>query len=155
MTVSPAAPPLECETPETVLNALRARGLRASTARRLVIHALFSAEAPMSADQIARGLAADDTRLDIASVYRNLETLESLGVVRHFHAGHGPGRYVLTRTGEREYLACERCGAIAAVDSGELDRVRAEILERFGHRVRFAHFPMVGICAACSEDGAG
>ena len=154
MTVSPAAPPLECETPETVLNALRARGLRASTARRLVIHALFDAESPMSADQIARGLACKETRLDLASIYRNLETLESLGVVSHFHAGHGPGRYVLTRTGEHEYLACERCGAIAEIDPRELDGVRVEIRERFGHQVRFTHFPMVGICAACSEGGA-
>ena len=32
---------------------------------------------------------------DITSVYRNLDTLGSLGLVRHFHAGHGPGRYVL------------------------------------------------------------
>ena len=28
-----------------------------------------------------------------------LETLEEHGVVRHFHAGHGPGRYVLVGGG--------------------------------------------------------
>ena len=33
--------------------------------------------------------------VDLASVYRNLEQLEELGVVRHVHLGHGPGLYAL------------------------------------------------------------
>ena len=32
-------------------------------------------------------------RCDLASVYRNLETLEDAGLVRHMHLGHGPGLY--------------------------------------------------------------
>ena len=64
----------------------------------MIVNHLFEAGAPVSAQQIAAGL--DRTPLDLASVYRNLETLEEHGVVRHFHAGHGPGRYVLVGGGE-------------------------------------------------------
>src|SRR6185436_11498510 len=65
---------------------VRARGLRLSTARRLVLEALYDADGPLTAEQLAG-------EMDVASVYRNLETLEELGLVRHFHLGHGPGLY--------------------------------------------------------------
>lgn len=120
----------------------------------MTIQTLFAAGGPVSAQQIADGLDGG-TRLDLASVYRNLETLEKLGVVRHFHAGHGPGRYALVGGGEREYLACDRCGTVVEVDPRELDGPRDEVLRRFGYQVGFTHFPMVGRCPDCSEGGGG
>ena len=44
-----------------------------------------------SAEELAAGLGGRVPRSDLASVYRNLETLERHGVVRHVHLGHGPG----------------------------------------------------------------
>jgi Fur family ferric uptake transcriptional regulator len=151
MTVSPISPSVRFPTPEAVLNALRGRGLRVSTARRLVVHTLFAAERPLSAEEISAGAGDGWPPVDLASVYRNLETLEQLGAVRHFHAGHGPGRYALTGEGEREYLACEGCGALLEVEPAQLDTVRAEVRERFGYEVRFTHFPIVGRCDECAR----
>ncbi len=140
---------LEFESTDSVLRALRSAGLRISTARRMIVNFLFEAVGPVSAQQIAIGL--DGTPLDLASVYRNLEKLEAIGLVRHFHAGHGPGRYVLIRGGVSEYLTCDRCGAIEEVDQSEFDPLRADVQERFGYRVGFTHFPMVGLCPRCAE----
>jgi Fe2+ or Zn2+ uptake regulation protein len=153
LTFQSTGPTLRFESADSVLRTLRERGLRISTARRLVVNHLFEVGAPASAQQIAAGL--DRTPLDLASVYRNLETLEEHGVVRHFHAGHGPGRYVLVGGGEREYLACDRCGAIEDVDSSELDGLREDVQERFGYEVGFTHFPMVGLCPRCAARDGG
>ena len=49
----------------------------------------------MTADAIAAGLDGRLPSSDLASVYRNLDTLEEIGLVRHFHVGHGPGLYAL------------------------------------------------------------
>jgi Fur family ferric uptake transcriptional regulator len=155
LTFQSTGPTLQFETADAVLRTLRERGLRISTARRVIVQHLFETRAPVSAQQIATGL--DRTPLDLASVYRNLETLEEHGVVRHFHAGHGPGRYVLVGGGVREYLACDRCGVIEEVDRSELDALREEVRHRFGYEVGFTHFPMVGLCPRCAarEGGAG
>jgi Fur family ferric uptake transcriptional regulator len=151
LTFSSTEPTLEFESADSVLRALRSQGLRISTARRMIVNFLFEADTPVSAPQIAANL--DRTPLDLASVYRNLETLEAHGVVRHFHAGHGPGRYVLAGRGEREYLTCDRCGAMKEVDPTELDRLRDDVRARFGYEVRFTHFPMVGRCPRCADGG--
>lgn len=130
---------------------LRARGLRVSAARRLVLESLFAADEPVTAEQIAGGLDSRFPRSDLASTYRNLETLEDVGLVRHVHLGHGPGRYALAGARPREHLCCERCGAARAVAPETLDPVREAVRAATGWEARFGHFPLVGVCAACQE----
>ena len=150
MTVAPKSKRLEFDTLEDVAAALRARGGRLTTPRRLVLQALFATDDLVPAERIAAGT---DTGipLDLTSVYRNLERLEQLGVVRHIHVGHGPGVYGLLSHGEREYLVCEVCGKVTPADAEQLDRVRAVIREQFGYEVRFTHFPIHGRCADCAR----
>jgi Fur family ferric uptake transcriptional regulator len=154
MTTSPQATPLEFEDIDDVLAALRERGHRISAARRLVLEALFAAEGPVSAQFIAAGLDGEQAELDRTSVYRNLEQLEQLGVVRHVHLGHGPSLYHLVGEGEKEYLACEVCGRVTSVEPAELDSLREEVRSRFGYEARFGHFPIVGLCRECASESA-
>ena len=145
MTVAPRNQPLEFRTIDDVAAALRNAGSRLTTPRRLVLEVLFGARTLRSAEQIAA-----DARVDLTSVYRNLEKLQELGVVRHVHIGHGPSFYGLVGDGEREFLVCELCGKVVAVDPSALDRVRAAIRDDFGLEARFTHFPIHGRCADCA-----
>lgn len=149
MTVAPRSQPLSFETIDDVAAALRSAGSRLTTPRRLVLQALFAAGTLVPAEQIAAG-AHTGVPLDLTSVYRNLETLERLGVVRHVHIGHGPSVYGLVGQGEREFLVCEACGKVTAVEPEQLDRVRAAIRAELGHEARFTHFPIHGRCADCA-----
>ena len=149
MTVPHTGPPLAAPDMDSAVELLRSRGLRVSAARRLVLEALFVADGPLSADRIADGLAGRLPRSDLASVYRNLETLESVGLVRHFHLGHGPGLYGLAG-GEPEYLVCAACDAVRAVDAEAMGRIRALIELEFGYAASFSHFPIVGLCPECA-----
>jgi Fur family ferric uptake transcriptional regulator len=149
-----AGPPLPAPTLEAAMTAVRARGLRLSAARRLVLEALFAAEGPVTAERLAGGLDGRVPPSDLASLYRNLETLQALGLVRHVHMGHGPGRYALVGAHAPEYVSCERCGAYATVPPDALDGARIAVREACGYSARFTHFPIVGLCPACaSEEG--
>jgi Fur family ferric uptake transcriptional regulator len=149
MTAPGTGPSLDAPDLDSAVEALRAGGLRVSAARRLVLEALYAAPGPVTADQIADGLAGRLPRSDLASVYRNLETLEEIGLVRHFHLGHGPGLYAPVGTGEREYLVCTSCGAVKAVEPEDMEPVRKEIRKRFGYEAHFSHFPVLGSCPDC------
>jgi Fur family ferric uptake transcriptional regulator len=142
-------PPLQFRDIADVADALRKGGGRLSATRRRVLEALFAADAPIPAETIA------GSRLEPSSVYRALEYLEEIGVVRHVHIGHGPGLYALTLPHEHEYLVCERCQRLTAVESARLDPVRDEIRERFGYEARFGHFPIVGLCPDCARGTSG
>jgi Fur family ferric uptake transcriptional regulator len=152
MTLAPESEPLRFSDLNDVAAVLKAEGTRMTTPRRLVLQALFAAEGLVSAEQVATG-SHTGIELDLTSVYRNLERLEELGLVRHVHLGHGPGRYL--PTGVRwEFVVCDACGEFAAVEPDVLDRARDAIRAATGYAVRFAHFPVVGTCPACCDSTA-
>jgi Fur family transcriptional regulator, ferric uptake regulator len=152
VTVPHIGPSISAPDMDAAVDALRSHGLRVSAARRLVLEALYAADGPISAEQVADGLAGRLPRSDLASVYRNLETLEQMGLVRHFHLGHGPGLYGLTGSREREYLVCDSCSSVRAVAPEDMDTVRSLIKHQFGFEARFSHFPLVGLCAECARE---
>ncbi len=154
MTVAYSRPVIAAPRVEEVLAALRARGLRVSSARRLVVEALFAAGGPVSALDIAGGLDGRLTCVDAASVYANLETFEQLGLVTHVHVGHGPGLYALADRVARHYVCCEHCGALRALPATVLAGVRAAIREATGYQARFTHFPIMGLCPGCQAESS-
>ena len=150
VTVPHTGRPLAAPDMDSAVELLRSHGLRVSAARRLVLDAVFVADGPVSADRIADGLAGRLPRSDLASVYRNLETLESVGLVRHFHLGHSPGLYGLAGGEEPEYLVCAACDAVRAVEPEAMEPVRSLIEHQLGWAASFSHFPIVGLCAECA-----
>lgn len=154
MTDAPERPRLAFERVEEVADALRATGHRMTAARRAVLDALLAAGEPVSAQAIADGLGGRVPRTDAASAYRNLETLEALGVVRHVHVGHGGGLYALDRD-DVEYLVCERCERVVPLAPAALEEARAAIRTATGFQARFGHFPVHGLCAGCAAVSAG
>ncbi|MDA0172197.1 transcriptional repressor [Solirubrobacter taibaiensis] len=149
MTVAPSSARLPFTTIDEVAEALRSAGTRLTTPRRMVLEALFAADTLLTAEQIADG-SVTGVPLDLTSVYRNLERLEELGVVRHMHIGHGASVYGLLSDGEREFLVCERCWKVTVADPEQLDRVRAVIRAEFGYEAHFTHFPLHGRCGDCA-----
>ncbi len=144
------------KTLDDALDVLQQRGRRLSAARRVILEVLFAADGPMTAEAIGAVIDGRPPRSDRASIYRNLETLQELGLVTHVHLlGHGPGLYALAGAEEREYLVCERCHAVQVVAPRQLDEVRTMLLKQFGFAARFDHFPVFGLCASCSAGSAG
>lgn len=152
MTVAAQSRPLVARDIEAALALLRASGLRATGARRLLLGALFAVERPVRAEEIAAGLGGTVPPSDLASVYRNLETLEQVGLVRHMHFGHAAGLYELTRGQRHEYALCERCAQVSSVPAGDLDEARAVIERVLGIEPSFTHLPLVGLCRGCRKE---
>jgi Fur family ferric uptake transcriptional regulator len=147
VTSAHSAPPLIANDIGEAIAEVRSRGMRVSSARRLLLEALFAASGPKTAEE----LAAASGQGDAASVYRNLERLEAIGLVRHVHLGHGPGLYALAGSFAPGYVVCDRCGSRVEASADDLEAVRAAVRDRFGYEAAFSHFPIVGICPRCSE----
>jgi len=149
VTTSHATPVISAPDPESALAALRRLGMRISAPRRVVVEALFASPEPLSAPEIAERAPL---ALDPASIYANLQALEAAGLVRHVHLGHGPGRYMLSDRVARDFVGCERCGAVRALPPSALEGVRAAVRAATGFEPRFTHFPIMGLCPACRSE---
>jgi Fur family transcriptional regulator, ferric uptake regulator len=129
---------------------LRSRGHRLTAQRQLVLQAVTEL-GHATPEDVCSKVRETAQGVNITTVYRNLELLEELGVVRHVHFGHGPSVYGLIGDGEREYLVCESCGKVRAIRPEQLDAAREAIRDAFGYEARFTHFPIHGLCADCAE----
>jgi Fe2+ or Zn2+ uptake regulation protein len=148
MTLPHLVPAVQAPNIAAAAGVLRHRGLRLSTARRVVLEALFAAGRPVTAEQIAAGVSGRVPPSDLASVYRNLEVLERLGLVRHLHLGHGPSLYQPAGD-RRELVACERCGASAPLSPRLAAAIREAVRTATGFEPRFRHLPLPALCPRC------
>lgn len=150
MQLAPKSPAARPATLDAALATVRAHGLRASSARRLLLAALVAAERPIPAEAIARGLDGRVPPSDVASVYRNLDALERIGVVRRLLLGHGAALYTLAGGDDGGYVACDRCGDVRTADPRALAAVRSVVRSALGYEASFTHVPLVGTCARCA-----
>ena len=147
---TPRAAPAEARARrlDEVLGRIRAAGERVTTARRAVVAALLEADGHATAEGLQARVQGEHPEVHMATIYRNLEALERLGVVEHTHLGHGPAVYHLADA-LHQHLVCELCGRVVEVPSTLLRGVEEEVRATYGFVMRPGHFAVVGRCARC------
>lgn len=141
----PAAP---SPAVEDIVEALRARGARVTTPRRLLVECLVRAGGHRTAEELAAEVRSAAPDVHLSTIYRNLEELEHLGVVSHAHLGHGPAMYHLA-TATHAHLVCRGCGAELEAGPELFADLAREAMARFGFQVEPYHFAVVGSCERC------
>jgi Fur family ferric uptake transcriptional regulator len=136
---------------DALIAGLRRAGLRVTRARRAICEVLAAADA----DHLTAGdvSARTGAGVDLSTVYRTLEALETLGMVEHVHLGHGPGAYHVGPSTEHHHLVCDSCGRTFDVPIGDLRRAVELVTERLGFVADSAHFAIVGRCGECAGKG--
>jgi len=135
---------------EAIIEALRDRGERITTARRALLNALDQAPDHCSADQLAAEVSRLYPEIHRATIYRTLDTLSRSQVIEHTHLGHGPAVYHLADQ-VHQHLVCESCGVVTEVPSAALKAMERTLKRNYGFTVKSRHFAVVGICQQCNE----
>lgn len=144
------------EATARALERLRAAGQRMTVARRAVIEALAGHDGHPDAEEICAAVEANVPGVHRATVYRTLETLTELDVVRHVHMGHGTTAYHLAAAGagtDHLHAQCRSCGVVIDLPSGLLDAVHLEVAAGHGFTLEPRHVALSGTCAVCSTTG--
>ena len=136
---------------DVVLDRLRAQGGRVTAGRRAIVRALLTADDHhVTADALAATVQADHPDVHLSTVYRTLEALELVDVVDRINLGPGGAVYHLTaRT--HHHLVCDRCGSVSEADDAALDRLAADLRDRYGFALSPRHLTLHGRCRACQE----
>jgi len=134
-----------------VISALRFHGGRVTKARRAIIQSLLNAKNHITAEELVLMVKQKYPAVHLSTVYRNLEELEKLGIIRHTHFLHSPAIYHLE--GQIHiHLVCEICGKIVESPVELFSPVSRELKKTFGFSINFRHFALAGRCSACYED---
>ena len=112
---------------------MRRAGLRASAGRTAVVELLGRQACLLTAQEIADALREQGSAGSTATVYRALETLSELGLVRRFDSD-GIARYEpVDPSGEHHHhIVLEPSGDVVPFDDADLERAMAGIGQRLG-----------------------
>ena len=133
---------------ERIIGAIRAAGARITTPKRAVIAALLSNDRHRTAEQLAVHVQRSHPDVHTSTIYRNLHSLEELGVVEHVHLGHGPAVYHLTDRAHH-HLVCDSCGQVQEVPDSALAGIVRKLETEFHFAASPRHFAIAGRCKAC------
>ena len=135
---------------QTFVDLLRRRGLRMTPQRQLILEAVESIDGHISVEAVHARVAARFPQVNVSTVYRTLELLEELGLIRHTHFDDGVAQYHRSELGLHQHLVCRVCGWEQDLELSVLEPLGEEIRRRHGFEVDLAHFALVGRCRACA-----
>lgn len=131
---------------------LRARGYRLTPQRQFVLEAVGTL-GHGTPEEIAVAVQSKAAGVNISTVYRTLEVLEEIGLVRHTHLGHGAPTYSIADDHTHVHLKCRDCGAVQEASPAVFASVVEQLQRERGFEVDVSHFAVYGRCAECAAKG--
>jgi Fur family ferric uptake transcriptional regulator len=88
--------------------------------------------------------------VNITTVYRTLDLMERIGLLRHTHLGHGAPSYSAEQH-RHVHVVCHSCGAISEAPLQLLDGVAEQLRADSGFELDVSHLALSGVCRACQH----
>src|SRR5713226_1186384 len=109
---------------------LRKRGYRLTPQRHMILSVIQEADGHLSIDQITERVQQRNPYVSLSTIYRTLELLRELGLVRENHLPGEQPHYELAQGYAHHHLICRGCHATIHLDEallGDLhERLQAE-----------------------------
>jgi Fur family transcriptional regulator, ferric uptake regulator len=133
-----------------VRSRLRERGLRWTPQRRLLIEVMAETDGHITATELVERCRAADPETTPSTVYRSLDVLEELGLIRHCHGIDGREEFHVLPEREHGHLFCATCGRSWDIEGDEAAGLVHALRRERGFRVDLSHLSVVGVCAECA-----
>lgn len=131
---------------------LTAAGHRPTSARREVIVGLLAAEEHVSADTLHESLRGKGSRVGRMTVFRTLDLLAEIGVVRPIYQGSGAAHFVLLEDGHHHHLVCMNCATTVEFHDCTLaDDLSQQLAIRHNFQIAGHLLEIYGLCADCQS----
>lgn len=137
-------------TPDTLELRLRDAGFKLTPPRRAVLDVFAGPHEHLSPDEVLRRGKRFYPRLGRATVYRTLELLTRIGVMRPIYLSQGRPAYTRIEGGHH-HLVCSRCDAIEELAGEDLARTVQRLAHRSGFEIRSELLEVYGVCAKCQR----
>lgn len=130
---------------------LREHGLRLTPQRQLILRAIEELR-HATPDEVLAHVRGQVSSVNASTVYRTLEVLEELGLVRHAHLSDRAPTYHSTMEHEHVHVVCRTCQAVRSYDPAVVQPV-VDALAADGFVVDVGHLAIFGQCADCATSG--
>jgi len=140
--------------PDELADRLRGSGYRLTPQRQLILRAVEDL-GHATVDEVLSRVRTQASAVNASTVYRTLEVLEELGLVRHTHLSDRAPTYHSAREPEHFHLVCRRCQRVRSVEPATAAALIATLRSDHGFDVDLGHLAIFGQCVECEAASSG
>lgn len=131
---------------------LRRDACKVTGPRQAILKVLMGQSRPMTNKEIFQALPKGGG--DLATVYRSVQMLERLGLVKRFQFDNGAARYSFMGEGEGRHhhlhhLVCTRCTQIVEIGECLVTELQAQVAARSKFAAVTHRLEFFGVCPSC------
>ncbi|WP_295660894.1 Fur family transcriptional regulator [uncultured Nocardioides sp.] len=134
---------------EDLADRLRGSGYRLTAQRQLILRAVEEL-AHATPDEVLAHVRDQASAVNASTVYRTLEVLEELGLVRHAHLSDRAPTYHSTSGPAHFHLVCRNCQRVRSVAPGVAAALVETLRADHGFVIDLGHLTVFGHCEACA-----
>lgn len=128
---------------------LREKGYRLTPQRELILGAVEEL-GHATPDEVLAHVQRVASTVNASTVYRTLEVLEELGLIRHAHLSDRAPTYHSTTGHEHFHLVCRRCKQVTSVDVETAAPFVESLAASHAFQPDMGHLTVFGTCVNCA-----
>jgi Fur family ferric uptake transcriptional regulator len=129
---------------------LRASGHRLTPQRELVLAAVDTL-GHATPDEVYAEVRQHSDSINLSTIYRTLELLNELGLIRHAHITDRAPTYHSATGHEHAHFVCRTCKKMISVGRDEMEQALGELAAKYEFSPDYGHLTVFGTCADCRE----
>ena len=134
---------------EIIIQKLRDNGHRITPQRLAIVKILAESKGHPSVENIHAQIKKDFPTMSLATVYKNILLIKSLGEVLELGFPDGSNRYDGNKPHPHPHVICIKCKKIVDSDLESLDEMKKEVASETNFKILNHRLDFFGICDKC------
>ncbi|MEF8824331.1 MAG: transcriptional repressor [Desulfohalobiaceae bacterium] len=134
---------------ETIIQKFKEHGFKMTPQRRAIVDVLAKSEDHPSVEDIHAQLKEVYPTMSLATVYKNVSLVKSLGEVLELGFPDGSNRYDGNKPDPHPHVICIRCKKVVDPDLASLDEMKKEVAAETDFTILNHRLDFFGLCNDC------
>ena len=139
---------------DSIIQKLRENGHKITPQRLAIVKILAKSDGHPSVEDIYEQIKQDFPTMSLATVYRNIVLIKSLGEVLELGLPDGSNRYDGKKPYPHPHVICIKCKKIVDPDLDSLDSMKKEVAAETNFKILNHRLDFFGICSNCMTEKA-
>ncbi|HEU4963974.1 MAG TPA: Fur family transcriptional regulator [Bacilli bacterium] len=127
---------------------LKARGIRLTPQRQIILQFLKETDEHPTAEQVYQKIGEQFPGISLATVYNTLNMLKDLGVIRELSYGDLSSRYD-GNDSHHAHLVCQSCSQVIDIECPPQEKLVTAEMQSSGFLLNTYRLEFYGTCTAC------
>jgi Fe2+ or Zn2+ uptake regulation protein len=138
--------------PQAIVARIREGGYRLTNARRAVLNILVNSREHLTSREILRRVHAIDSNIGRASVFRTLELLTTLSIIRPTYLESRTPHYIfMPADGHHAHLICTHCQQVIELGACKISDQIEQYIGSHHFNLTGHLLEIYGLCTECAE----